>query len=78
LAYSLIMKRTQSWLATKISNLFILKETGTHYLRVKPKGSPQTRIPGVIGGRSFTAYEISSVFVRAVIALRYDISYRFE
>lgn len=38
------MKRKQTWLPTKIPNLFMLKETGTYYLRVKPKGKSQIRI----------------------------------
>jgi len=37
------MKRTQTWVATKIPNLFMLKESGVYYLRVKPKGGRQIR-----------------------------------
>ena len=36
-------KRTQTWEPTKIPNLFRLKETGTYYGRVKPKGRNQIR-----------------------------------
>ena len=32
----------QTWLATKIPNLFMLQESGIYYLRVKPKPSRQS------------------------------------
>ena len=32
-------KRTQTWVATKVPNLFILKESGTYYGRVKLEGA---------------------------------------
>ncbi len=35
--------RKQTWLKTKIPNLFLLKETGNYYMRVKPKGAAQKR-----------------------------------
>ena len=31
-------KRTQTWIATRIPNLFLLKESGTYYGRVKLEG----------------------------------------
>jgi hypothetical protein len=36
------MKRIQTWLATKLPNLFQLKESGICYLRVKPRKQKQT------------------------------------
>jgi hypothetical protein len=36
-------KRTQTWLATKLPNLFQLKESGIYYLRVKPRKQEQIR-----------------------------------
>jgi len=38
-----IPTRTQTWLPTKIPNLFLLKETGVYYGRVKPKDGKQIR-----------------------------------
>ena len=39
-------KRTQTWVAIKVPNLFILQESGTYYGRVKLEG---TRLPEIAG-----------------------------